>query len=82
MMPVPLGAGAIITNRGHVQGLTTAATIWVTAAVGVALGMGWYARGIAWTLICVMILHSIRFLDRSDSGEGDQNGSDEDSSVG
>jgi putative Mg2+ transporter-C (MgtC) family protein len=59
-----LGAGAIITNRGQVSGLTTAATIWVTAAIGVALGMGWYARGFAWTLMCVIVLHSVRLWDR------------------
>ncbi|HSG81571.1 MAG TPA: MgtC/SapB family protein, partial [Gemmatimonadota bacterium] len=45
-------------------GLTTAATIWVTASVGVALGMGWYVRGIAWTIICVLVLQIVSFLER------------------
>lgn len=76
-----LGAGAIITTRGQVQGLTTAATIWVTAAVGVALGMGWYARGFAWTLICVIILHSVRFLDRAVQNNGNHQGSGDDSGA-
>jgi len=59
-----LGAGAIITHQGQVKGLTTAATIWVTASVGVALGMGWYVRGIAWTFICVVVLQVVSFLER------------------
>lgn len=59
-----LGAGAIITHQGQVKGLTTAATIWVTASVGVALGMGWYVRGIAWTIICVLVLQIVSFLER------------------
>jgi putative Mg2+ transporter-C (MgtC) family protein len=59
-----LGAGAIITHQGQVKGLTTAATIWVTAAVGVALGMGWYVRGIAWTVICVLVLQIVSYLER------------------
>lgn len=59
-----LGAGAIITHQGQVKGLTTAATIWVTASVGVALGMGWYVRGIAWTIISVLVLQMVGFLER------------------
>jgi putative Mg2+ transporter-C (MgtC) family protein len=35
-----IGAGTIIVTRGRVKGLTTAATIWVTAAVGVTAGLG------------------------------------------
>ena len=37
-----LGAGSIIQSRGSVQGLTTAATIWVTGSVGIACGTGYY----------------------------------------
>ena len=35
-----LGAGAILHERGGVQGLTTAASLWVTAAIGIAVGVG------------------------------------------
>lgn len=38
-----LGAGAIIQSRGHVRGMTTAATVWVAAAVGIAAGLGQFA---------------------------------------
>ena len=65
-----LGAGTIITLGGRVVGLTTAATIWVTAAVGVALGMGWYIRGLAWTLLCVLVLEGFRFLEARLTPEG------------
>lgn len=59
-----LGAGSIIVNGGHVVGLTTAATIWVSAAVGSALGLGFYIRGIAWTVLCVFVLQGIGFIER------------------
>src|SRR6266850_4684395 len=38
-----LGAGAILRGRLNVQGLTTAATIWVNAAIGIAAGAGLFA---------------------------------------
>lgn len=41
-----LGAGAIIQSRGDVQGMTTAAGIWATAALGVACGLGEYVLAI------------------------------------
>lgn len=37
-----LGAGMIITHSGKVEGLTTAAGLWVVAAIGMAVGVGWY----------------------------------------
>jgi putative Mg2+ transporter-C (MgtC) family protein len=39
-----LGAGAILQSRGSVRGLTTAATVWVSAAVGVTCGFGYYVQ--------------------------------------
>jgi putative Mg2+ transporter-C (MgtC) family protein len=63
-----LGAGAIIRTDGGIQGLTTAATVWVNAAVGVAAGGGQYhlafiATGI--TLTALLVLQPIeRILAR------------------
>ena len=37
-----LGAGTIIQSRGHVEGVTTAAGIWIVGAIGVACGAGYY----------------------------------------
>ena len=53
-----LGAGAVIkqAERGEVHGLTTAAGIWATAAIGVAVGLGREATAIASTAMVVVIL--------------------------
>ncbi len=53
-----LGAGAIIhgRSRGNVQGLTTAACIWQVAAIGLAVGAGFYAVSIFATLITLFVL--------------------------
>ena len=63
-----LGAGAIMRTGLDVQGLTTAATIWVNAAVGVAVGGGEYrvaiiAVGVA--LVALVLLGPVeRLIDR------------------
>src|SRR5213592_4288649 len=51
-----IGAGTILHARGAVVGLTSAATIWVVAAIGVALGSGYYLEGIATTLVVLVAL--------------------------
>jgi putative Mg2+ transporter-C (MgtC) family protein len=53
-----LGAGSIIKggNEGDVKGLTTAASIWLTAAIGMAAGMGREASAVLCTLIALMIM--------------------------
>ncbi len=58
-----LGAGAIIHARGTVLGLTTGATIWAVAAVGVAIGAGFVAAGICFTLV---IFFTLSILNRFD----------------
>ena len=59
-----LGAGAIIQGRGTVTGLTTAATMWLVAAIGMAIGFGalWEATGT--TLLVVLVLVALRPLER------------------
>lgn len=51
-----LGAGAILHRHGGVEGLTTAATIWVAAGVGLAAGAGLYIIAPAVTLIALILL--------------------------
>jgi putative Mg2+ transporter-C (MgtC) family protein len=54
-----LGAGTILQSRGSVTGLTTAATLWVVAAIGMAVGAGAYVHAIAGTglvMLALMIL--------------------------
>ena len=54
-----LGGGAIMRNRNTVHGMTTAATIWVNAAIGVGAGMGQYSLATftaALTLVVLVVL--------------------------
>lgn len=51
-----LGAGAIIQDRGGIHGLTTAATIWLVASIGIACGAGLYRLAILTTLIAIFVL--------------------------
>lgn len=51
-----LGAGAIIQMKGSVRGLTTAAGIWMVAAIGLAVGVGLYLLSIAATALILIIL--------------------------
>src|SRR3546814_13267865 len=50
-----LGAGAILMRRGVVHGLTTAASLWAVAALGLAVGGGLYGAATAATLIMLLI---------------------------
>ncbi len=52
-----IGAGAIIRARGSVHGLTTAATIWVIAGIGLAIGNGYYSTAIISTFVVMIILN-------------------------
>ncbi|MDA8792441.1 MgtC/SapB family protein [Bacteriovoracaceae bacterium] len=52
-----LGAGAIIQSRGNVKGLTTAATIWVVAAIGVTIGIGFPVIATIFTLTMLSVLN-------------------------
>lgn len=58
-----LGAGSIIQSRGSVQGMTTAATIWVVGSIGVACGVGQYWVAGAVTFYAWLILWLVGFLE-------------------
>jgi len=51
-----LGAGTIIQARGSVTGLTTAATLWVVAAIGIAVGTGAYVEAVGTTALVLLAL--------------------------
>jgi putative Mg2+ transporter-C (MgtC) family protein len=53
-----LGGGVILRGRQHVHGLTTAATIWTTAAIGLAVAFGTYLLPIAATAIAYGLLRA------------------------
>ena len=59
-----LGAGAILHAHGAVVGLTTAASIWVVAAVGAAIGAGAYVEGIGTSVLIVLVLVGLRPVER------------------
>lgn len=51
-----LGAGAILHQRESVHGLTTAASLWVTAAMGLAVGVGMFAMSLVTTILVFLLL--------------------------
>ena len=57
-----LGAGAIIKLGNNIRGLTTAASLWITAAIGLAIGAGMYIAALVvecFTLITLIFLHFV-----------------------
>ena len=59
-----LGAGAILKDGFSVRGLTTAATLWVVACVGLAVGGGFFSAGILTTIIVYSSLHFLGFTTK------------------
>lgn len=55
-----LGAGTILQKKNGVSGLTTAATLWLSAAIGLATGIGYYEGAIIATVICLITLVSLQ----------------------
>jgi putative Mg2+ transporter-C (MgtC) family protein len=62
-----LGGGIIFVNRNdRVEGLTTAASIWATAAMGVAAGLGHFRLATGVTIVLAIVLHVLARFDRSE----------------
>ena len=55
-----LGAGAIIRQGLSIRGLTTAATLWVVAAIGMAAGAGYYSGAVLTTVLVILALWPLR----------------------
>ena len=51
-----IGAGAILKTEEKISGLTTAATLWITAAIGLTLGTGYYILAFVMTLLTYLCL--------------------------
>ena len=58
-----LGAGTILQSRGSIMGLTTAATMWVVAAIGMAVGFGAAIEAVGTTFLVLMALIPLRTLE-------------------
>ena len=61
-----LGAGLIIRRENHVEGLTTAAGLWVSAALGTAIGFGFYAIAGAATVVALAIFLFLKKIEPAD----------------
>lgn len=59
-----LGAGAILKDRGSIKGLTTAASLWVVAAIGMASGAGAFGVAVATTVIVIVSLWPMQVIER------------------
>ena len=60
-----LGAGTIMQKDNEVDGLTTAASIWISAGIGLAVGFGYYIPGIVTVLIVLFTLTSLTLYEKS-----------------
>jgi putative Mg2+ transporter-C (MgtC) family protein len=61
-----LGAGTILkqTEQHHVRGLTTAASIWITAAIGMAVGAGWIWPALVGVILTLFILFVLHYCEK------------------
>lgn len=59
-----LGAGAILRSGENIHGLTTAATIWVNAAIGMAAGLGSYVVAVGAAMLTLTVLAIVPFIER------------------
>jgi putative Mg2+ transporter-C (MgtC) family protein len=59
-----LGAGLILHNRDRVSGLTSAATVWAVASIGMACGAGLYGPAIMSAVLVIIVLELVGFLER------------------
>jgi putative Mg2+ transporter-C (MgtC) family protein len=60
-----LGAGTILHARGVVKGLTTAATIWVIAAIGLVIGAGFFFEAIGVAVLTTVVLGGLGYIERN-----------------
>lgn len=59
-----LGAGTILKSDGNIGGLTTAASLWVVAGIGIAIGSGFYLGAIVTGGIVLISLKSLKYIER------------------
>ena len=62
-----LGAGSIIAHKGHIRGITSAATLWVVSGIGLCIGVGQYLLAIISALLVFAILQLGRIEKRVDA---------------
>ena len=60
-----LGAGVILARGGVVTGVTTAAVIWILAAIGALVGLGQFAAALAISIVTLVVVTGVRLLELS-----------------
>ena len=63
-----IGVGTIIISKHRVRGLTTAATLWASACIGLAVGIGFVEGGILITVMMLLSLHVLPYVERFATG--------------
>jgi putative Mg2+ transporter-C (MgtC) family protein len=63
-----LGGGVILRSKGGIHGVTTAATIWAVAAMGMVFGAGYAPAGVATALLILGVLNAVGWFERSRFG--------------
>jgi putative Mg2+ transporter-C (MgtC) family protein len=58
-----IAGGVILARHGRISGLTTAVDIWVTAAIGMLIGAGFYFLAISATIVTVIVLGPLRIVE-------------------
>lgn len=74
-----LGAGTIMVTKGHIKGLTTAAGLWASACIGLAIGTGFYEAAIVGTVAVFFVERGLKDLSKKIMKK---RGWDEDSTLG
>ena len=69
-----LGAGSIMRQEGFVHGLTTAASVWIVAAIGVAVGCHAYVLAVIGTVLALIVLEGYRWIERLLAPGGENEG--------
>ena len=59
-----MAVGPILRHSGTVRGLTTAATLWVVAAIGLATGVGYYSSALIVTAVAIVSLEGLKPLEK------------------
>lgn len=60
-----IGGGTVLRHGATVFGLTTAATLWVSASIGMACGAGMYGLAIVATVLSILVLVSVRLFEKN-----------------
>lgn len=58
-----LGSGVIFLREEHIFGLTTAAALWTTAGIGLAVGQGYYLEAFTVTILVLLILSLLPYIE-------------------